>query len=53
MHYLDADDDPLPGIEDLQILGEAFPGRELQACGYSVNGTTICNFEVRIIPSNT
>lgn len=40
-----ADDDPLPGIEGLQISGEAFPGRELQACGYSIHGTTSCNFE--------
>ncbi|XP_050387992.1 uncharacterized protein LOC126803216 isoform X3 [Argentina anserina] len=40
-----ADDDPLPAIENLQISGEAFPGRELQACGYSINGTTSCNFE--------
>ncbi|KAL8130643.1 hypothetical protein V2J09_019798 [Rumex salicifolius] len=40
-----ADDDPLPAIQDLQILGEAYPGHELQACGYSVNGTTSCNFE--------
>ncbi|KAJ4900409.1 Uncharacterized protein Rs2_14360 [Raphanus sativus] len=39
------DDDPLPGIEDLQISGEPYPGHELQACGYSVNGTTSCNFE--------
>nr|XP_011469942.1 PREDICTED: uncharacterized protein LOC101294305 isoform X2 [Fragaria vesca subsp. vesca] len=39
------DDDPLPAIENLQISGEAFPGRELQACGYSINGTTSCNFE--------
>ncbi|KAJ0248704.1 hypothetical protein HA466_0157650 [Hirschfeldia incana] len=38
-------DDPLPGIEDLQISGEPYPGHELQACGYSVNGTTSCNFE--------
>ncbi|XP_054787026.1 uncharacterized protein LOC129293220 isoform X2 [Prosopis cineraria] len=41
----DADDDPLPAFEDLQIIGEAFPGRELLACGYSINGTSICNFE--------
>lgn len=41
----DADDDPLPALEDLQIFGEAFPGRELMACGYSTNGTSICNFE--------
>ncbi|XP_065877036.1 uncharacterized protein [Euphorbia lathyris] len=40
-----ADDDPLPAIEGLQISGAAFPGRELQACGYSINGTTSCNFE--------
>ncbi|KAK9113763.1 hypothetical protein Syun_020560 [Stephania yunnanensis] len=40
-----AEDDPLPGIDSLQISGEAFPGRELQASGYSINGTTNCNFE--------
>lgn len=40
-----ADDDLLPAIEGLQISGEAFPGRQLQACGYSINGTTSCNFE--------
>ncbi|XP_024974153.1 uncharacterized protein LOC112512429 isoform X1 [Cynara cardunculus var. scolymus] len=40
-----ADDDPLPVVEALQISGEAFPGRELQASGYSLNGTTSCNFE--------
>lgn len=44
--YPAADDDPLPAIEGLQISGEAVPGRELQACGYSINGTTSCNFEV-------
>lgn len=40
-----AEDDPVPAIEGLQISGDAFPGRELQACGYSINGTTSCNFE--------
>uniref|UniRef100_A0ACD5VF53 Uncharacterized protein n=1 Tax=Avena sativa TaxID=4498 RepID=A0ACD5VF53_AVESA len=40
-----AEDDPLPGIEGLRITGEAFPGRELQASGYSTDGTTSCNFE--------
>ncbi|KAJ4960467.1 hypothetical protein NE237_020377 [Protea cynaroides] len=40
-----AEDDPLPAIEGLQISGEAFPGRELLASGYSINGTTSCNFE--------
>ncbi|OWM88919.1 hypothetical protein CDL15_Pgr020873 [Punica granatum] len=43
-----ADDDPLPAIDCLQISGDAFPGRELQACGYSVNGATSCFFEVPI-----
>lgn len=37
--------DSVPAIEGLQILGEAFPGRELQASGYSTNGTTHCGFE--------
>ncbi|XP_044974285.1 uncharacterized protein LOC123442340 isoform X2 [Hordeum vulgare subsp. vulgare] len=40
-----AEDDPLPCIEGLRITGEAFPGRELQASGFSTNGTTSCNFE--------
>jgi hypothetical protein len=40
----------LPAIDGLQITGEAFPGRELQASGYSINGTTSCNFEVRLVP---
>lgn len=40
-----ADDDPLPAVESLQISGDAFPGRELLASGYSLNGTTSCNFE--------
>ncbi|KAF5779231.1 hypothetical protein HanRHA438_Chr12g0568271 [Helianthus annuus] len=40
-----ADDDPLPAVEQLQISGEPLPGRELQASGYSINGTTSCNFE--------
>lgn len=44
-----ADEDPLPAIDGLQITGEAFPGRELRACGYMTNGTTSCNFEVLII----
>lgn len=41
-----ADDEPLPAVEGLQISGEAFPGQELKASGYSINGTTSCNFEV-------
>jgi hypothetical protein len=47
--YAAAEDDPLPGIEGLRITGEAFPGRELQASGYSTDGTTSCNFEVHLI----
>ncbi|MFS7991576.1 hypothetical protein Hanom_Chr12g01072271 [Helianthus anomalus] len=52
--YSDDDDDeyddfntnkPLPTIEGLQILGEPFPGNEIQASGYSKNGTTHCGFE--------
>ncbi|XP_047315208.1 uncharacterized protein LOC124919097 isoform X2 [Impatiens glandulifera] len=39
------DDDPLPAIDGLQISGEVFPGKELQASGFSTNGTTSCNFE--------
>ena len=47
--YAAAEDDPLPGIDGLRITGEAFPGRELQASGFSIDGTTSCNFEVRLI----
>lgn len=47
--YAVAEDDPLPAIDGLRITGEAFPGKELQASGYSINGTTSCNFEVRFI----
>ncbi|XP_073065033.1 uncharacterized protein [Primulina eburnea] len=39
-----ADDDPLPAIEGLQISGDAYPGQQLRASGYSINGTTSCNF---------
>uniref|UniRef100_A0A8R7R478 Disease resistance protein RPM1 n=1 Tax=Triticum urartu TaxID=4572 RepID=A0A8R7R478_TRIUA len=44
-----AEDDPLPAIDGLRITGEAFPGSELQASGYSSNGTTSCYFEVRFV----
>ena len=53
MQYAAADDDALPAIEGLQITGEAFPGRQLQACGYSINGTTSCNFEVHLLVAFT
>ncbi|XP_076893002.1 uncharacterized protein LOC143544909 [Bidens hawaiensis] len=42
---LDINNKPLPTIEGLQILGEPFPGNEIQASGYSRNGTTHCGFE--------
>ncbi|KAF3786437.1 hypothetical protein EJ110_NYTH25319, partial [Nymphaea thermarum] len=38
-----ADDELLPAIEGLQIRGEAFPGNQIEACGYSTNGTAACN----------
>ncbi|XP_020523169.1 uncharacterized protein LOC18434840 isoform X2 [Amborella trichopoda] len=43
--YSEADDDALPAIRELQIAGDAFPGREIQACGFSTNGTTVCIFQ--------
>ncbi|XP_042379016.1 uncharacterized protein LOC121971690 isoform X7 [Zingiber officinale] len=43
--FSEADDDPLPAIDGLRISGDAYPGRELHASGYSINGTTSCNFE--------
>lgn len=49
LQYIAADDDLLPAVEGLQISGEAYPGQELQASGYSINGTTSCNFEVLVI----
>lgn len=36
--------DLLPAVNDLQIAGECFPGKEVTTCGYSDNGTTSCNF---------
>ncbi|KQK07940.1 interleukin-1 receptor-associated kinase 1 isoform X2 [Brachypodium distachyon] len=39
------ENDSLPSIDGLRITGEAFPGRELTANGYSINGTTLCNFQ--------
>ncbi|XP_050370263.1 uncharacterized protein LOC126788332 [Argentina anserina] len=48
------EDDNLPAIEGLQISGKALPGHELQASGYSINGTTSCNFEwVRHLPDGS
>ncbi|KAL4589943.1 hypothetical protein LXL04_002855 [Taraxacum kok-saghyz] len=45
---------PLPTIEGLQILGESYPSHEIQASGYSRNGTTHCGFEwVRHLPDGS
>jgi hypothetical protein len=41
-------DDPLPGIEGLTIVGDAVLGGRLTACGHSVNGTSLCIFQVLI-----
>ncbi|KAJ8773846.1 hypothetical protein K2173_008309 [Erythroxylum novogranatense] len=38
------DNGPLPAVEALQIHGQAVPGQEIQACGYTINGTTSCQF---------
>ncbi len=40
--------DPLPGIEGLTIVGDAVLGGRLTACGHSVNGTSLCIFQVLI-----
>uniref|UniRef100_A0A0D9VY04 Uncharacterized protein n=1 Tax=Leersia perrieri TaxID=77586 RepID=A0A0D9VY04_9ORYZ len=49
-----ADDDPLPGIEGFQIVGEPRPGSILTACGFPTNGTTLCNFQwVRYLENGT
>ncbi|KAK3142987.1 hypothetical protein QOZ80_4BG0355810 [Eleusine coracana subsp. coracana] len=41
----DEEEDPLPGIDGLSVTGVAFPGKELQASGYPINGTVTCNFQ--------
>jgi hypothetical protein len=41
-----AEGDSLPGIEGLIIVGDAVLGGRLTACGYPVNGTTLCIFQV-------
>ncbi|KAH7687399.1 hypothetical protein IHE45_04G163900 [Dioscorea alata] len=35
----------LPGIEGFQIFGEAKLGSTLKACGYPINGTSLCVFQ--------
>ncbi|KAH7433917.1 hypothetical protein KP509_07G092300 [Ceratopteris richardii] len=39
------EEDPLPDIEGLSITGEAVLGNKIQACGVSINGTTLCHFQ--------
>ncbi|CAM6036855.1 unnamed protein product [Sphagnum compactum] len=49
-----AEDDSLPGIEGLIIVGDAVLGGRLTACGYPINGTTLCIFQwVRHIPDGS
>ena len=40
------DNDPPPGIEGLQIVGDHVLGDRLTACGHPVNGTYLCIFQV-------
>eukprot|EP00252_Welwitschia_mirabilis_P004821 TRINITY_DN15142_c0_g1_i1.p1 TRINITY_DN15142_c0_g1~~TRINITY_DN15142_c0_g1_i1.p1 ORF type:complete len:778 (+),score=183.57 TRINITY_DN15142_c0_g1_i1:609-2942(+) len=39
------EEEHLPAIENLQIIGNAMPGNTLQACGFSVHGTSVCVFQ--------
>jgi hypothetical protein len=49
-----AEDDSLPGIEGLIIVGDAVLGGRLTACGYPVNGMTLCIFQwVRHLPDGS
>jgi hypothetical protein len=49
-----AEGDSLPGIEGLIIVGDAVLGGRLTACGYPVNGTTLCIFQwVRHLPDGS
>lgn len=48
------DEVTLPGIEGFQIIGEAKPGCTLRACGFPVNGTSLCIFQwVRHLENGT
>ncbi|XP_062229665.1 uncharacterized protein LOC133927286 [Phragmites australis] len=47
-------DVPLPGIEGFEIVGEPKLGFTLRACGFTINGTTLCNFQwVRYLNDGT
>ncbi|GJR88422.1 kinase RLK-Pelle-CrRLK1L-1 family protein [Tanacetum coccineum] len=37
--------DSLPSIEGFNIVGDAIPGGELCACGFAVNGASLCMFQ--------
>lgn len=41
-----AENDPLPGILGLRIVGDAVLSGRLTACGHSINGTSLCIFQV-------
>ncbi|KAM0913778.1 hypothetical protein ACQ4PT_011948 [Festuca glaucescens] len=44
----------LPGIEGYQIVGDPRPGFTLRACGFPINGTTLCSFQwIRLFESGT
>ncbi|CAL5049898.1 unnamed protein product [Urochloa decumbens] len=45
MVLIPTDDVLLPGIEGFQIYGEPRTGSTLTACGFPINGTTLCNFQ--------
>jgi hypothetical protein len=36
----------LPGVEEFQIIGEPKPGFTLRVCGFPINGTKLCIFQV-------
>jgi hypothetical protein len=39
------ENDPLPGILGLRIVGDAVLSGRLTACGHSINGTSLCIFQ--------
>lgn len=42
-------EEPLPGIECLEISGKDSPGQEFVVCGYAVNGTTLFFFRMGML----
>ncbi|EFJ22707.1 hypothetical protein SELMODRAFT_443175 [Selaginella moellendorffii] len=40
-----AEEDPLPAVAGLRIVGDAVLGSKLTVCGHSINGTALCNFQ--------